>query len=153
MMEWFVTGFLRAALVWLALGALFGLAMILHPAWLVYRPAHLHMNLLGFVAMMIAGVAYHVIPRFTGHPLVSRRAAGAHFWLANAGLVVMVAGFVLQGRGAAAWQVVLGTGGALSTAGILTFVVTLWLTISGPRGVPMPRPAPPGARRMPVQQP
>jgi cbb3-type cytochrome oxidase subunit 1 len=151
MMEWFVTAFLKAALAWLALGALFGLGMIVHPAWLAYRPAHLHMNLLGFVTMMIAGVAYHVIPRFTGHPLASRRAAGAHFWLANAGLAVMVAGFVLQGRGTAAWQLVLGVGGTLSTAGILTFVVTLWRTIAGPRGVPTPRPAPPAARRIPVR--
>ncbi len=150
-MEWFVKAFLKSALAWLALGAVLGLAMILHPAWLVYRPAHLHMNLLGFVAMMISGVAYHVIPRFTGHALASRRAAGAHFWLANAGLVVMVVGFILQGSGRAAWQVVLGAGGTGSAAGILLFIVTMWRTIDGPRGVPTPRAAPPGARRMPVQ--
>jgi cbb3-type cytochrome oxidase subunit 1 len=150
MMEWFVKAFLKSALVWLALGALLGLAMILHPAWLVYRPAHLHMNLLGFVTMMIAGVAYHVIPRFTGHPLASRRAAGAHVWLANAGLSLMVAGFGLQGRGVASWQLLLGLGGALSAAGVALFIVTLWRTIDGPRGVPSPRPAPPIARRVPV---
>ena len=32
-------------------------------------PSHMHMVLLGFVTMMIYGVAYHVIPRFTGHAL------------------------------------------------------------------------------------
>jgi cbb3-type cytochrome oxidase subunit 1 len=53
-------------------------AMAVHPAWAVYRTAHLHMNLLGFVAMMIFGVAYHVIPRFTGHSLHSRRLAAVH---------------------------------------------------------------------------
>ena len=151
MMEWFVKSFLKAALTWLALGTLLGLGMILHPAWLVYRPAHLHMNLLGFVTMAISGVAYHVIPRFTGHPLASPRAAGAHFWFANAGLAVMVAGFALQGRAHAAWQVVLGTGGLLSAAGVSLFIITLWRTIDGPRGAPTPRPAPPGTRRMPIQ--
>ena len=151
MMEWFVTSFLKAALAWLALATLLGLGMILHPAWLVYRPAHLHMTLLGFVTMTISGVAYHVIPRFTGHPLASRRAAGAHFWFANGGLAVMVVGFWLQGSASTAWQVVLGIGGVLSTIGVFLFVTTLWRTIDGPRGAPSPRPALPGARRMPVQ--
>ncbi len=151
MMDWFVRGLLKSALAWLGLGVLLGLAMVLHPAWLVYRPMHLHMNLLGFVTMMISGVAYHVIPRFTGHPLASRRAAGAHVWLANAGLALMAAGFLLQGRGLAAWQLVLGGGGVLSAAGMGLFIWNIWRTIDGPRGVPSPRPAPPHARRMPVQ--
>ncbi len=150
-MDWFVKGFLKAALAWLGLGIVLGLAMVIHPAWLVYRPMHLHMNLLGFVTMMISGVAYHVIPRFTGHPLASRRAAGAHFWLANVGLALMAVGFFLQGGGLTGWQAVLGIGGVLSTAGMGLFIWNLWRTIAGPKGVPSPRPAPPGARRIPVQ--
>ena len=43
--------------------------MAVRPAWAVYRPAHVHMLLLGFVTMMIYGVAYHVVPRFAGFPL------------------------------------------------------------------------------------
>ena len=74
-MDWFVRAFLKSSLVWLGLGVTLGVGMAGHPAWLVYRPAHLHMTLLGFVAMMIFGVAYHVIPRFTGHPLHGRRLA------------------------------------------------------------------------------
>ena len=70
-------GFLRASLLWLVVGTSLGAAMAIHPAWAVYRPAHLHALLLGFVMMMIAGVAYHVIPRFTmaalHSPRVSRR--------------------------------------------------------------------------------
>jgi len=129
-MDWFAKAFLKSALAWLALGVILGAGMTLQPAWLVYRPAHLHMNLLGFVFMMIAGVAYHVIPRFTGHPLFSRRLATVHWWLANGGLVGLTAGFLLMaaGRGYAA---ALGVGGVLSAVAALCFVVNIWGTIDG----------------------
>ena len=52
-MDWFVKAFIKASLAWLVLGVSLGVAMAVRPAWLVYRPAHLHMALLGFVAMMI----------------------------------------------------------------------------------------------------
>ena len=66
-MDWFAKAFIKAALVWLGLGVTLGVVMAVSPAAAVYRTAHLHMNLLGFVSMMIYGVAYHVIPRFTGN--------------------------------------------------------------------------------------
>ena len=55
-----------------------GTWMALAPGATMYRPAHVHLNLLGFVSMVIFGVAYHVIPRFTGHPLHNPRLAGGH---------------------------------------------------------------------------
>ena len=73
-MEPFVRNFIRASLVWLGLGVSLGVAMVIVPQYaLVYRPAHMHANLLGFVSMMIFGVAYHVLPRFVGRPLHSSR--------------------------------------------------------------------------------
>ena len=72
--------------------------MAAHPVWTVYRLAHVHMMLLGFVTMMIYGVAYHVLPRFSGHPLWSPRLAGWHCWSAQLGLALMVTGFVLRAR-------------------------------------------------------
>ena len=78
-MEWFVRAFLKSALVALGLGVTLGLGIASHPQWIAYRPAHVHLNLLGFVTMMIYGVAYHVIPRFSGTPLFSRRLAGAQY--------------------------------------------------------------------------
>lgn len=131
-MDWFVRAFLKASVSWLALGVTLGVAMAAHPAWTVYRPAHMHMSLLGFVAMMIFGVAYHVIPRFSGSPLHDRRIAGAHWWVANAGLVLMVVGFVLR-AGGAAWLAVatpvLATGGMLSVLGAYAFAWNIWRTI------------------------
>lgn len=132
-MEWFVKAFLKSSLAWLAAGVTLGVAMAAHPVWTVYRLAHIHMLLLGFVTMMIYGVAYHVIPRFAGHPLHSRRAAAWHCGAANLGLALMVAGFVI--RNTATWfgTLTLSVGGALSAAGAYTFVFVLWRTIDGPR--------------------
>src|SRR3546814_16918520 len=85
-MEWFVKRFMKASVTWLALGVTLGVAMAVHPPWTVLRPVHLHMTLVGFVAMMIFGDAYHVVTRFAGFPLPSRRLAGLPWWIAPVGL-------------------------------------------------------------------
>ena len=132
-MEWFVKAFLKASLTWLALGVTLGATMAAHPEYIIYRPAHAHMMLLGFVTMMIFGVAYHVIPRFTGFPLHSRRAAGWQWFLANGGLALMVAGFALRAHGVRAGPLVLSSGGVLAALSAYTFTWVLWRTIDGPR--------------------
>ncbi len=131
-MEWFVKAFVRASLTWLALGVTLGVAMAAQPVWIVYRPAHLHLNMLGFVTMMIYGVAYHVIPRFSGAPLFSRRLAGWHWWMANAGLLLMVAAFMLRPTFGGAVTPLLVGGGVLSAAGAYAFAYGLWRTLDGP---------------------
>ena len=141
-MDWFVKAFLKASLAWLAAGVSLGIAMAVHPAWAVYRTAHLHMNLLGFVAMMIFGVAYHVIPRFTGHPLHNRRLAGVQWWLANLGLALFVIGLALLPNTmySTAARVTAGAGGLLSGTAAYLFVYNIWRTIDGPaRRRPVPR--------------
>ena len=140
-MDWFVKAFLKASLAWLAAGVSLGIAMAVHPAWAVYRTAHLHMNLLGFVAMMIFGVAYHVIPRFTGHPLHNSRLAGVQWWLANLGLALFVLGLALLPNTmySTPARVVVGAGGLLSGTAAYLFVYNIWRTIDGParrRSVP-----------------
>lgn len=138
-MDWFVRAFLKSSLAWLALGVTLGLAMAVHPQWTVYRPVHVHMNLLGFVTMMIYGVALHVIPRFTGHPLHAPRLAVTQWWSANGGLALMAIGFALRARGSLTpATVVLAMGGTLSTAAAYAFVYNLWRTIDGRRQLRRP---------------
>jgi cbb3-type cytochrome oxidase subunit 1 len=129
--DWFSKAFIKASVAWLALGVTLGVAMAMHPAWVIYRPAHLHMNLLGFVAMMIFGVAYHVLPRFTGHPLHSRRLAAAHWWIANLGLVLFAAGFMLAPHGRRFGAMLIAAGGTLSALGAYSFVYNVWRTLDG----------------------
>lgn len=139
-MDWPVRSFLRASLTWLALGVTLGVAMAMHPAWTIYRPAHEHMNLLGFVTMMIYGVAYHVVPRFSGRPLRYARLAVWHVWIANAGLALMVLGFALRvhdGRPLAFGTFLLALGGVLSAVGAYAFALNIWRTIPAARRVAM----------------
>lgn len=131
-MDWFVRRFVKASLVWFGLGITLGAVMTVRPALIIYRLAHVHMNLLGFVTMMIFGVAYHVIPRFSGHPLHSRRLAGAHWWLSNVGLALLVTGFALAPHIGNSNRPILAAGGLLSAAGGFSFIVNLWRTIDGP---------------------
>jgi cbb3-type cytochrome oxidase subunit 1 len=131
-MDWFVRAFVRSSVCWLAAGVTLGVAMAAHPAALAWRPAHMHMNLLGFVSMMIFGVAYHVLPRFAGAALHSRRLAGAHWWVANLGLAAMVAGFVVRASGWLSFGAatrVLAAGGVLSALGAYAFAFNIWRTI------------------------
>ena len=152
-MDWFVKAFVKASISWLGLGVTLGIAMIVHPAWTVHRTAHLHMNLLGFVAMMIFGVAYHVIPRFTGHSLHSRRLAGVHWWIANAGLACMAAGFMMIRGPGALRMVLLATGGSLSALGAYSFIYNIWRTIDGRvAATARAQPATPAPRRLPVNE-
>jgi cbb3-type cytochrome oxidase subunit 1 len=140
-MDWPVRSFLRASLTWLALGVTLGVAMAMRPSWTIYRPAHEHMNLLGFVTMMIYGVAYHVVPRFSGRQLRYRQLAVWHFWAANGGLALMVAGFVarVQVASAGAGTAILALGGTLSALGAYAFALNLWRTIPSARPVTLTR--------------
>lgn len=134
-MDWFVKAFMKASLTWLAVGVTLGVAMAAHPPWVVYRPAHLHMLVLGFVTMMIFGVAYHVVPRFTGHPLYARRAAGWHWWVSNAGLLLMAIGFIMRPLTWSGATLVLTAGGVLAASGAYLFAYLIWRTIDGPVAV------------------
>lgn len=127
-MDGFAKAFIRASLIWFVAGITLGLGMAVHPAWVVYRPAHAHMNLVGFVVMMIFGVGYQMLPRFFGHPIHSRALAIAHVWLANLGLAGLVGGFLLAPHIGSASVPVTASGGMLWALGAYGFVYNMWRT-------------------------
>ena len=130
-MEWFVKAFIRASLAWFAAGILAGLAIAAYPSWVAYRPAHAHMNVVGFLTMMVFGVGYQLLPRLFGHALHSRWMAIAHWWLANVGLAMMVAGFILAPHvGPVRSAPVTAGGGTLFALGALGFVYNMWRTFN-----------------------
>lgn len=125
-----VGAFIRSSLVWLAVGILLGASMAFHPeTTLGYRPAHAHANLLGFVSMMIYGVAYHVLPRFTGRPLHSRGMAVLHVWIANVGLAMLVVAWIVRLEWMAPGAILLRLGAAASAVGAGLFVYNVWRTL------------------------
>jgi cbb3-type cytochrome oxidase subunit 1 len=118
--------FVAAALCYFTIGILLGVAMAFQPAWTGrLLLVHAHVNLLGWVSMFIFGVAYHVLPRFTGQPLFSSRLADLYVVLANVGLVGMAVGFAVQGPG----QIV-ALFGSIEALGGLIFVYNVGRTLA-----------------------
>jgi hypothetical protein len=120
--------FIRVAFAYLVMGLLLGAAMLAFGNDTL-RFVHVHMLLIGFVLFLIYGIGYKLIPTmFFGLPRVAHIGwAEAQFWLANAGLVGLLAVAVLPaGFGLDRIAALFGLVEAL--AGIL-FVVLMGRTI------------------------
>lgn len=79
--------FIIAGTIYFAVGITSGvIGSIIHgPEHL--RTVHAHINLLGFVAMILYGIVYWAIPHATGQKIKSPYLANVQFWLANIGLI------------------------------------------------------------------
>ena len=89
--------FVISSLLYLLVGALMGTVMASFPTWktIIHFP-HAHTMAIGWISMMIFGLAYHVIPRFSGSPLISDCFQKLHWWLANIGMIGMMILPILQ---------------------------------------------------------
>jgi cbb3-type cytochrome oxidase subunit 1 len=126
--EWFIKAFIRASLLWFAAGIALGVGIVVQPRWIFYRPAHAHLNVAGFLTMLVFGVGYQLLPRLFGHALYSQRLAVAHLFLANIGLGGLVAGFLVGPHAPVAGRWISGSGGVLFAAGAVCWVWNLWHT-------------------------
>jgi len=90
-MDRYTKGFVVASLMYFFLAGLLGILMGAGeaPDWVWF--GHVHFNLLGFMAMMIYGVGYFILPRFNGRPLHWPGWLAPHFYLANLALLGLVA--------------------------------------------------------------
>ncbi len=95
-MDKFVKGFIIMSIVYLGLASLLGILMLWNQNALALKFVHSHLNMLGWVSMMIYGVGYHILPRFVGRPLYSNKIGEAQFYLANASLVGMLVFYTLN---------------------------------------------------------
>ena len=125
----YVKWFMKSSLFWLGCGVTLGVCIAIDPKLIIYRPAHVHMNLLGFVTMMIFAVGYHVLPRIAGAPLRWEWLAPIHWWLANTGLAMMVTGFFVIPWNANVGRWILAPGGLLAALGAFCFIVNIWRTV------------------------
>ena len=83
--------FIKTSLVYLTIGIFLGLGMSIKPiAGIRFGFVHIHANLLGFMVMMIAGVSYHVLPRFASRELPWPMGIKLHYYLQNVGLLGMI---------------------------------------------------------------
>ena len=89
--------FIKSSLIYFAIAALVGLEITFMPNHLgALMPMHAHLMLLGWITMMIYGVGYHILPRFSASPLYSDKLANVQFYLSNIGLIGMAISFVLR---------------------------------------------------------
>ncbi len=91
--------FIRCAMIYFLLAMLLGIMLSVYGPVYPYMPIHVHFNLLGWMSMMVFGVGYHILPRFSGQALWSERLSLWHLWLANIGLIGMTAGWFVRGTG------------------------------------------------------
>jgi cbb3-type cytochrome oxidase subunit 1 len=120
--------FLLASLVYMMLGMGLGVVDVLHLAS-VPTFVHMHLELIGFVAILIWGVGYKLIPTMFGgvHGVYSQRMADWHFWVANVALILMVVGYWLGVETDPRWFLALQIGGSLQFIGAGMFAYNMWM--------------------------
>ncbi len=119
--------FLKCAMIYFVLAILMGLHLVVSGPQYPYMQIHVHFNLLGWMSMMIYGVGYHILPRFSGTPLWSERLSLWHLWLSNIGLVGMTIGWLVMARGGG--HMVLLLFSVVEVVSIVFFVVNMFKTI------------------------
>jgi heme/copper-type cytochrome/quinol oxidase subunit 1 len=88
---------IKAAFGYLALGIALGASFAIDRAFGAgLRSLHAELNLWGWATLLIYGMAYHMLPRFTGRPLAWPRLAEAQSWLAIGGVALMALGWLVQ---------------------------------------------------------
>jgi cbb3-type cytochrome oxidase subunit 1 len=134
-----VRRFLKTAIGFLIFGVGLGLYMLARrelagvwaTAWWV--TAHTHAILVGFVMMMILGVALWMFPRpAKGDTHFDPRQAEGAYWCLTLGTAARILGELLRPESGAAgirWMIVLG--GSAQAAGLVLFFWTMWTRIRG----------------------
>jgi len=125
-MDRYTKGFVLASLVYFFLASVLGIWMGLAETREWVKFAHVHFNLLGFMAMMIYGVGYFILPRFNARILKWPQLVAVHFIIANVGLIGMV--FTSSARPSAAF----GLFAFLSVLSAFLFASNLGVTLLEP---------------------
>jgi cbb3-type cytochrome oxidase subunit 1 len=95
-MDRFVKGFIVMSVIYLGASTIMGIAMLANQNVMGLKFVHSHLNMLGWVSMMIYGVGYHILPRFMGRPLYSNAIGEVQFYLSNISLVAMLVFYALN---------------------------------------------------------
>ncbi len=127
-MDKYAKAFVKASLVYLGIGVLMGDWMVLYPdSRFTLTRVHVHILLLGFMAMMIYGVGYHILPRFMGRPVYSHRLGNIQAWLANITLLGLSTSWLIEAlRGGGVWHVLAILFGIGQGVAIFMFIFNLW---------------------------
>jgi len=130
-MEKIVVWYLRMSVIYFITGAFLGILMVLLPGKTNYfMSSHVHLNLLGFMSMMIYGVGYHILPKFSGRNIYSPTMMHVQFWTGNAGLIGMVAGWLyFAGRTSDFTEPILAISSLLTVVSVFLFAFNILKTV------------------------
>ncbi len=123
--------FLRTAVAFFVVGVALGMYMGIRQDFRFIH-VHAHLNLLGWVALGLAGLIYLQVPS-----LLRSRLAGAHYWLHTLGLLLFMGGFAWWRAGGEAMGPVIAAGASMVSVGVLLFAVNVFRSLpmsANPRG-------------------
>ncbi len=122
--------FIKASLVYLALGFTLGAIMLagegfdLNPSIRRVLPVHMEMLLVGWLVQLALGVAFWILPRFLwGAPRGNEMLTWLAFWLFNLGIAGVTADTLFGVPG------LTFIGRVAETGGVLAFVIGTWRRI------------------------
>lgn len=132
-MDRFVKNFIAMSMVYLAVASLLGVGMLASSKLVALKFVHSHLMLLGWVSMMIYGVGYHILPRFAGRLIKKPGLCELQFWMANIGLVGMLAFYVPMAYGVSNKVLVTATVGfaLIEAVSIVLFFYVMMTTVFG----------------------
>ncbi len=129
-MDRFAKGFIVMSIVYLGIATVLGIFMLGNQNLQALKFVHSHLNMLGWVSMMIFGVGYHILPRFTGRPLYSRKIGEAQFWLANIGLAAMLVFYTVNTYSPAGiYKTLTVASGVIEATAIVLFLYNMLMTL------------------------
>jgi cbb3-type cytochrome oxidase subunit 1 len=130
-MDRFARNFVIMSIVYLAVASIVGVCMLATDSYMHFKFVHSHLMLIGWVSMMIYGVGYHILPRFSGRPLKHPGLGEPHFWLSNIGLVGMLVFSVLAGSSAdpGPYRIIAAASGLLQMAASFLFFYNMLATM------------------------
>jgi hypothetical protein len=114
---------IKIGVLYLAVGICMGVVMGAREQFTL-APVHAHLNLLGFALFTLAGLVYKAYPA-----AAQTKLARVHFWLHNLGLPPFMIALALMLSGNTGLAPVVGVFSIVVAAGVLAFVVNIWLAL------------------------
>ncbi len=130
-MDKYAKAFVKASLIYFGIGTILGLLMVFVPgARFTLTRVHVHLLLLGFMAMMIYGVGYHILPRFMGRPVYSHRLGNIQAWVANITLVGLSTSWMVEASQGGVWHLLAIVFGIGQGVAVFMFIFNLWKSMA-----------------------
>ena len=119
-MTWISNRFMQIAVLAALCGMTLGVVMGARQEFTL-APAHAHLNLLGWVSMMVYGLFYRSFPTAARGWL-----ATTHFWVAVLGVIVLIPSLAFMLLGHAKAMIGVGIGSILVLASMLLFAAIVF---------------------------